>query len=149
MITPADLITELERHDVRVSERQLTDWRSKDLLPPLTRRGLGQGRGTVQGWEDPEVIEQALAADMLLQRKELVRPALSDLWLAGYEIDTEIAKDARLAELRNTRLRIDRKAKAAGNLENLIARRSKKQPGNRSPISEFPKVTFRNFQPNF
>lgn len=79
--TPSELIAALDRHGVQVTERRLTDWREKGILPPLKKIGLGRGRGTRQFWENDDVLHQAIAAVFFLSRKSCINDALNKfLW---------------------------------------------------------------------
>ena len=99
MITPDDLRAELERLGLAVSLRTLTDWRAKGLLPLLEKKGLGRGKGTQQGWLNPEIVDQAIATHFLLKRYSNTQAALLSLWSAGYSVPTNGAKNAWLSRL--------------------------------------------------
>lgn len=108
--TPSELIAALDRHDVYVTERRLTDWRAKGLLPPLKRIGLGRGKGTRQVWESDEVLQQAIAVEFFLYLKSRTRYALARLWLAGFDVPVEKGKGAWLENIKRKTEYIDRKA---------------------------------------
>jgi hypothetical protein len=46
-LTPKEVINELAKAGRRVTERQLTDWRARELLPELSEKGKGRGNGKV------------------------------------------------------------------------------------------------------
>lgn len=93
MITPAQLIARLQELGIGRSERNLTDWRQKGLLPPLRRVGRGRGRGAKHGW-DHDVLGQAIAAHVLLTNYARVDAALANLWASGYLISPRTAQQA-------------------------------------------------------
>ncbi len=92
MITPKDLVIALNDGGVSVSERTLTDWRQKHLLPPLKTRGLGRAKGTIQAWDIEEILPQAFALHFYLKRYSRAEAALLNLWLAGFEVPVEKAR---------------------------------------------------------
>ena len=111
MITPEDLRTELDRLGVAVSLRTLTDWRAKGLLPPLEKKGLGQGRGTTHYWSDPEVIPQAALIHRFLGEYAVADAVLLELWTAGYSVSHERAKESWITHLKKRETRISEQAK--------------------------------------
>lgn len=99
MITPDELVSELAGLGIPMTVRRLTDWREKGLLPPLTRKGLGRGLGTLNGWSEPDVREQAIACHCVLSRYARTEAALLDLWLCGYPVSHEAARSGFAAEI--------------------------------------------------
>ena len=121
MITPDDLRAELDRLGVAVTLRTLTDWRAKGLLPPLKKKGLGQGKGTQQGWLNPDIVDQAIATHFLLERYSNTQAALLSLWSAGYSVPTETVKNAWLSRLGRELTRNRKHGRKRGGYSILIA----------------------------
>ena len=119
--TPTELVAALDRHGVEVTERRLTDWRAKGLLPPLKKIGLGRGKGTRQFWENDEVLQQAIAAEYFLYRKSRTRYALSRLWLAGFDVPVELGKATWLEYIEQRRKSINRIVSKRGRLEGWLS----------------------------
>jgi len=61
--------------------------------------GLGQGQGTVNGWTDCSVIGQAIVCHYLLDRYSRTETAIVKLWLAGFEIQTNLAQTLLAKEI--------------------------------------------------
>lgn len=123
MLTPAELVSALEGLGLRATERMLTDWREKSLLPELQRVGLGQGLGTKSGWTGPEVRTQAIAASLLFKRVTYSDRVLLGLWFCGFDIPHEKAKAAWFETLKHRRARIERfAAKQPGGVEGLFSK---------------------------
>ncbi len=113
MITPAQLSAHLDQLDINRTERVLTDWRHKGLLPPLWHRGLGRGKGSEYLW-DESVLDQAIAAHLLLRSYARADEALLGLWLSGYTVSPVSAQGAWIRHLELVR---ERRQKAASNLK--------------------------------
>lgn len=109
MITPAQLIARLQELGIGRSERNLTDWRQKGLLPPLRRVGRGRGRGARHGW-DHDVLGQAIAAHVLLTNYARVDAALANLWASGYPISAKTAQKAWVECIERERKSVQRAA---------------------------------------
>ena len=110
LMTPAQLIEELAQRGFDVTERRLTDWRQKGLLPLLVHRGLGRGHGSEYFWSDPEIVHQALMVCVLLKRKRRTQLALSRLWLAGYAVPLDRIKRAWGFDLKDNERFLRRRA---------------------------------------
>lgn len=106
MDTPAQLREHLLGHGIEVSLRTLTDWREKGLLPPLERVGRGYAEGVSRNWPE-EVIEQAIAAHILMERYGRADEALLGLWFTGYAVDHIAAQQAWLNSLARVHQRRD------------------------------------------
>lgn len=72
--------------DRLTTARQLTSWRSKHLLPPLTRRGRGQGPGAIWIWDQADIIDRAALVFDLLAIRSRTSFALLGLWQCGFEV---------------------------------------------------------------
>lgn len=110
MITPSDLIETLRKMGVGLTPRRLTDWRSKHLLPPLAERGAGRARGKVYGWNESEIVEQAIVLEDLLAEKSRSRYAALHLWRMGFSVPIELVKEGWLFQLRQHQAAIDARA---------------------------------------
>jgi hypothetical protein len=96
-LTPKQVIDELAKTGRHVEARTLTDWRSRGLLPKLTDRGLGQGKGKGYFWTDDNILDRvALVAD--LPSWETDRTILV-LWFCGFEIALGQMRDAWLKSI--------------------------------------------------
>jgi hypothetical protein len=96
-LTPKQVIEELAKTGRHVEARTLTDWRSRGLLPKLTDRGLGQGKGKGYFWTDDNILDRvALVAD--LPSWETDRTILV-LWFCGFEIALGQMRDAWLKSI--------------------------------------------------
>lgn len=91
MTTPAQLIAYLDQLGIDRNKRILTDWIDKGLLPPLRRVGQGRGRGAKWVW-DQDVLDQAIAAHLLLTNYARADHALMNLWASGYSINPKTAQ---------------------------------------------------------
>src|SRR5437763_5402174 len=96
MITPAELIEHLRRRAYSVTERQLTDWRAKGLLPNLRQQGRGRGHGAIYVWRESNIIDHAATVCELLNRHARTETALLGTWFAGYRIETPRVRNAWL-----------------------------------------------------
>lgn len=84
--TPDKLVTELNELGYPVTKRRLTDWSQKGLLPPTRSRGLGQRRGKVYYWEDPDILHRAIDVFDLLGWHRRAQDVLLPLWVLGYDV---------------------------------------------------------------
>jgi hypothetical protein len=106
MLTQAELGDRLRELGIARTERVLTDWREKGLLPPLRNTGL-KGGGSKWFWDDGEAaVEQAVAVHCLLTRYSRTSEALLSLWFSGYPVDAELARQAWLQRLERERDRV-------------------------------------------
>jgi hypothetical protein len=108
MQTQAQLCDQLLALGIDRDLRTLTDWRQKGLLPPLQRTGAGRGRGVKWYWSQ-DVLDQAIAADWLLERCRRADRTRLGLWLSGYPVD---ARDARRAWVQHLK-RVQRQGRKA------------------------------------
>jgi hypothetical protein len=99
MITPKQLVAELKNQGIAISERRLTDWRTKSLLPPLTKRGLGRAKGTVNVWADRSVVDQAVEIHTQLNQTRRADDVLLHLFFTGYEVAVKRVQSVWLANL--------------------------------------------------
>lgn len=90
-MTSADLMAELEGIGITRSARTLESWRSKGLLPPMTRKGQGRGSGARWFWEG-DVVDQAVAADYLLSVYRRTDVVVYGLWVSGFDVAPEAVR---------------------------------------------------------
>jgi hypothetical protein len=96
-LTPKQVIEELAKTGRRVEPRTLTDWRSRGLLPKLTDRGRGHGKGKGYFWIDDDILDRvALVVD--LPSWETDRMILA-LWFCGFEVSPEQMRGAWLKSI--------------------------------------------------
>ncbi len=86
MYTPDELMVEMGRLGYRVTRRRLTDWVQKGLLPAPRPRGLGQGRGKVYRWVEPDVLHRALDVAELIRWHRRTSALFLPLWVLGYDV---------------------------------------------------------------
>lgn len=84
--TPNQVVEELLQTDRLTTARQLTSWRSKHLLPPLTRRGRGRGPGAIWIWDQADIVDRAALVFDLLALRSRTSFALLGLWRCGFEV---------------------------------------------------------------
>src|SRR5262249_37445352 len=77
--TPHELCGNLARLGHDVTERQLTDWRRKKLLPDLTRHGLANG------WTDPDIVLRAHTLCVMRRHSSHTDGRLLLTWFAGFD----------------------------------------------------------------
>lgn len=96
-LTPKEVIEELAKTGRHVEPRTLTDWRRRGLLPKLSERGQGHGRGKAYFWTDADILDRvALVAD--LPSWETDRTILA-LWFCGFEVSPEQMREAWLKSI--------------------------------------------------
>jgi hypothetical protein len=89
-LTPKQVINELAKTGRRVSERKLTDWRARELLPKLSEKGNGRGKGKVYFWTQPDILDRvAFVAD---HKGWDTSRVLLVLWCCGFEVSQEALK---------------------------------------------------------
>jgi hypothetical protein len=113
----SELISELERRGYEITERRLTDWRSKGLLPKLKQVGQGRGSGTIHVIEDPETtINQAIAVFEMHKRRWRTDSALLGIWCLGFDVDPTVLRNAWLKRFKAYQMRIEQKGKKTGDV---------------------------------
>lgn len=120
-MTQAELIAEAARRGVELEPRTLTSWRAKGLLPPLSDRGVGRGKGKTYSWAYPDVLSQALATQALLDRRSRADSALLGLWLCGYPVSSVRARELWLERLIAVKDEVARAADKAGSAGDYLA----------------------------
>jgi hypothetical protein len=93
-LTPKQVTDELAKTGRRVTERQLTDWRARELLPELSEKGEGQGKGKIYFWTQPDILERvAFVAD---HKGWDTSRVIFVLWCCGFEVPQKALKEAWL-----------------------------------------------------
>jgi hypothetical protein len=99
-MTQAELIHALKKRGYpEVTPRVLTDWRAKRLLPPLARRGNGQGHGAHQFWKQPDILDRAVAVCEFMRQHRRVKTTILKLWFARFDVESELVREAWLQGL--------------------------------------------------
>jgi DNA-binding transcriptional MerR regulator len=128
-MTQAELLTEMHKLGCNnVTERQLADWRRKDLLPPFDVMGGGQGQGRGRersSWTNGEsVLDQALWVRELMQIYRSMESVRLPLWVLGYPVPLKRVREALggpLNEIANDIAdAIENEARASGEIEDMI-----------------------------
>lgn len=104
------------------TKRQLTDWIQKGLLPPLSERGKGRGRGKAYYWPQPDIVRQAATVYELLQWYGRVRALYLPLWLLGYEIPIEPVRRLLLEPIETALARLTGGKQARDDIEEQLSR---------------------------
>lgn len=89
MLTQDEVLAELAERGYEISPRRLVDWRQKELLPPLVKRGRGRGRAWIFVWEDPLIVEQVITVQELLWIHERTAWLYTPLWCLGFDVPLE------------------------------------------------------------
>jgi hypothetical protein len=128
-LTQDELIAELHRRGYDdVTERQIADWRRKELLPPFDVIGGGRGRRRGRersSWTDGKLVfNQTLWVRELLQIYGSVESVHLPLWVLGYPVPLERVREV-LGEPLNDIVAgiteaIGNKSRASGEIEDLI-----------------------------
>lgn len=128
-LTQQEMVAELHRRGYDdVTERQIADWRRKDLLPPFDLIGCGRGRRRGRersSWSNGElVVNQALWVRELLQIYGSVEDTRLPLLMLGYSVPLErvrIALGGPLIEIADGIAdAIENEARASGEIEDMI-----------------------------
>lgn len=100
--TPEQLLRELDRLGCPVTLRVLTDWRQKGLLPRLSRRGRGQGRGAEWYWTHGDIVDRATTIYEIFEVKWRADFALKALWFSGFDVDLKLIRRVWTKTLKHT-----------------------------------------------
>jgi hypothetical protein len=96
-LTPKQVVNELAETGRRVTERQLIDWRRRELLPALSEKGQGQGKGKIYFWTRPDILDRvAFVAD---HKGWDTSRIILVLWCCGFEVPQTTLKEAWLEEI--------------------------------------------------
>ena len=103
--TPKELRKSLEKSGRYVTERVLTDWRGKGLLPQLKGRGKGRGRGVGRYWDEPDILEHAVVVHDALSLIRRTYYAQWVLWFCGFSVPPDIVQKIWLRILESGRIK--------------------------------------------
>lgn len=93
-LTPKQVVDTLGKLGRVVNERLLVDWRQRGLLPKLTTRRLGRGKGTLNLWDQPNIVDQAaFVADLGGLDTHKITLAL---WCCGFDVSQDKLRTAWL-----------------------------------------------------
>lgn len=103
-LTLKALVCRLHRLGYRdVTERRITDWKNKGLLPQFDRRGAGLGKGkgkTESTWIDGRsIVERAVWVHRLLEIYRHTENLHLPLWILGYSVPAELVREDLLEPL--------------------------------------------------
>lgn len=84
--TGQEVVAALEQQGYSTTERRLTAWVQKGLLPERTPRGLGRGKGKWYVWEQGDIVAQAVAVHDLYAWYGRVDGIRLPLWLLGFAV---------------------------------------------------------------
>jgi hypothetical protein len=87
MISQQELSQMLEELGYPTSVRKLTDWRQKDLLPSLQRRGRGLAKGQSFYWQEPDILQRAHLLSAAFDDHVTADRAALLLAFAGFDMD--------------------------------------------------------------
>lgn len=114
-----------DRGYVDVTLRQVTNWRSRELLPPFDLEGasLGRAQGKSKSrWSNAEIIiEQSVWIIELLNLFGDYRHVYVPLWLLGYPVYLRRVRDALSESLERTIASVQRDCTADKNLEDVLS----------------------------
>lgn len=104
-LTQKALVSRLHRLGYRdVTDRRITDWKNKGLLPPFDRggAGLGKGKGKAEStWKNGRaIVERAVWVHRLLSIYRNAESLHLPLWMVGFEVETELVRSALLEPLK-------------------------------------------------
>jgi hypothetical protein len=91
-ITPRALAELLSGAGYPVTERRLTDWRTKRWIPDVCRgeRPRGTGRGAHYEWQDGEIIAQVFTLLNMLELRGRMETASVLAWFCGFDVPRDM-----------------------------------------------------------
>jgi hypothetical protein len=101
--TATELRTELGRRGYAVTERTLTDWVHKGLLPRRIDHGRGRAGGKEYRWHEPDIVERAVSVHDLLSDYGRTACIPLALWLLGYDMPLETMRQHLLKGIQGVR----------------------------------------------
>jgi hypothetical protein len=128
-LTQDELLAELHRRGYDdVTERQIADWRRKELLPPFDVTGGGRGRSRGRkrsSWTNGRLVfNQTLWVRELLQIYGSVESVRLPLWVLGYPVPLGRVREVLGGPLNEMAEgiaeAIENEARASGEIEDLI-----------------------------
>jgi len=105
MVTQSHLIETLNRLGYPMTERRLTDWRQKGLLPKFRQKGR-QHHGKVYYWDEPDVIAQAITVCELFEQYSRADWVFLSTWFAGYPLSVKKVRELWLEQLESEQARV-------------------------------------------
>jgi len=109
-MTPKELAAELQRLGFDVTEDNLTEWRTKKLLPELKAEGRpGHALGKDYFWVEPDIVERAVLVKKLLDASHSADATLLGIWIKGYTVEAEYIREAWIRLLASQKVRIDKR----------------------------------------
>ena len=110
---------------VGVTVRQVTDWRSRDLLPPFdvggTSLGRAQGKAESQWSNGVVIIEQSAWIIELLKLFGDYKHVYVPLWILGYRVHLGRVREALFEPLERTISGVRRDSTADKNMEDVLS----------------------------
>lgn len=128
MVTPQRLVILLKRLGYPMTDRGLTDWRQKGLLPALVSRGRGKGRGKAYGWPEVRVVRQAITVWELLAASNRSEIALLFGWFCGGDMDITRVRALWLKQLQQQETVWRKDLRPDEDLEDALSRRALHAP---------------------
>src|SRR5215213_623041 len=128
-LTQDELLAELHRHGYDdVTERQIADWRRRELLAPFDVKGGGRGRSRGRersAWSDGKLVfNQALWVRELLQIYGSVESVRLPLFVLGYPVPLRHVREVLGGPLNEIAEgiagAIEDRARAGGEIEDLV-----------------------------
>ncbi|PWT76537.1 MAG: hypothetical protein C5B59_06265 [Bacteroidetes bacterium] len=108
-----------------VNVRQITDWRTRDLLPRCDVRGAGRGRSLGReesSWSDGQrIIEQSVWIIELLNLYGGYGYVYVPLWLLGYPVNLDRIREALSGPLERTISSFERDCTSECNMEDVLS----------------------------
>ena len=98
--TQKQVVRILRRSKRDVTERKLTDWIQKELLPS-PERGKGSGKAPKYYWADPSVVKQAAIIHDLFYWNGRVEWFAVPLWLLGHSVSSDKVQGILLMKIEN------------------------------------------------
>ena len=97
LVTPTALVLVLQTMGYPVTLRCLTDWRAKGLLPALTVKGRGKGKGVARYWTETDIVRRAVEVFRRLRKLRRARRVLISLCGQGYKCEASSVRKAFVA----------------------------------------------------
>lgn len=124
-LTQEEVVTELKKLGYSdVTERRITDWRQKGLLPAFDESGpgLGKSRGRRRSaWSEGEIVlKQAIWVYRLLDLFGNAEKLYIPLWMLGYDVSVSHVRKALNEPLSSAVREIDAATNTSGGLQDII-----------------------------
>jgi len=99
-MTPKRVTRICTRLGYEITERKMTDWIRKGLMPPLNHKGRGHSKGKLYYWDSPYIVAQLLAAEGLMSWYSRSKYVLLMLWFNGFNINASLVRETWLSVLK-------------------------------------------------